>query len=50
MNGGTEEEVLVEDFVSRENVRHRRGLIDFWGKFKDRIIDLFKEEEDHRLG
>lgn len=24
----------------------RKGLKDFWGKFKDDIIDLFKEEED----
>jgi hypothetical protein len=24
----------------------RKNLTGFWGKFKDRIIDLFKEEED----
>jgi cell division protein FtsA len=31
------------------NVRNRKGVKDFWGKFKDGIIDLFKEEEDHTL-
>jgi cell division protein FtsA len=30
-------------------VRNRKGIKDFWGKFKDGIIDLFKEEEDHAL-
>jgi len=38
-----EEEVIVE------RARNRKGLKDFWGKFKDGIIDLFKEEEDHHL-
>ncbi|MDF2187643.1 cell division protein FtsA [Paraflavitalea sp. CAU 1676] len=28
---------------------NRKGVKDFWGKFKDGIIDLFKEEEDHAL-
>jgi cell division protein FtsA len=32
-----------------ERVRNRKGVKDFWGKFKDGIIDLFKEEEDHAL-
>jgi cell division protein FtsA len=27
----------------------RKNLTGFWGKFKDRIIDLFKEEEDKTL-
>jgi len=27
----------------------QEGIKDFWGKFKDGIIDLFKEEEDHAL-
>jgi cell division protein FtsA len=29
--------------------KNRKGIKDFWGKFKDGIIDLFKEEEDHAL-
>jgi hypothetical protein len=30
-------------------MRKRRNLTGFWSKFKDRIIDLFKEEEDRHL-
>src|SRR5271155_4863769 len=33
---------VTEGFVQEEKVRNRRGK-DFWGKFKDGIIDLFKE-------
>ena len=45
-----EEEAAVEvDEVSTEKVKQRRGLNNFWGKFKDGIIDLFKEEEDKAL-
>src|SRR5215467_9279893 len=41
-----EEEVLVEeDVIAPEKVRQRKGLSNFWGKFKDGIIDLFKEED-----
>jgi cell division protein FtsA len=36
--------------VGEEQMRHRRNLTGFWSKFKDRIIDLFKEEEDSHLG
>ncbi|HET9432030.1 MAG TPA: cell division protein FtsA [Chitinophagaceae bacterium] len=45
------EEVVSEngDAVSDEKVKQRRGLSNFWGKFKDGIIDLFKEEEDKHL-
>ena len=45
----TVEETIAQDIVSPEKVRNRKGLKDFWGKFKDGIIDLFKEEEDHKL-
>ncbi len=38
-----------EDHEQSVNVRNRKGVKDFWGKFKDGIIDLFKEEEDHTL-
>lgn len=46
-----EEEVYeeAEDSVTEVKVRQRRGLSNFWGKFKDGIIDLFKEEEDKHL-
>ncbi len=32
-----------------EKVKNRKGLKDFWGKFKVTLIDLFKEEEDRAL-
>jgi cell division protein FtsA len=41
-----EEEVVVEDEISTSQRRKRMGLGNFWGKFKDNLIDLFKEEED----
>lgn len=44
-----EEEVIEEDELQAEKVRNRKGIKDFWGKFKDGIIELFKEEEDHAL-
>jgi cell division protein FtsA len=40
---------LSEEEQQQERVRNRKGAKDFWGKFKDGIIDLFKEEEDHKL-
>lgn len=47
-NGG--EEGLVEENINEERMKRRKNLTGFWGKFKDGIIDLFKEEEDHKLG
>jgi cell division protein FtsA len=44
-----EEQELSEEQQQQERVRNRKGVKDFWGKFKDGIIDLFKEEEDHAL-
>ena len=49
MNGNGKEEFSEEEEVSAEKVRNRKGLSNFWGKFKDGIIDLFKEEEDRAL-
>jgi len=43
------EQVTSEESLQQERVRNRKGVKDFWGKFKDGIIDLFKEEEDHAL-
>jgi cell division protein FtsA len=45
-----EEDVMEDDDdMQSEKVRNRKGIKDFWGKFKDGIIELFKEEEDHAL-
>lgn len=43
-----EKEMEIEE-VAPEKVKQRKGLNNFWGKFKDGIIDLFKEEEDKHL-
>lgn len=39
----------VKDEVNAEQVAQRKGLKDYWSKFKTSLIDLFKEEEDHAL-
>jgi cell division protein FtsA len=44
-----EEKMLTEEELQSEKVKNRKGIKDFWGKFKDGIIELFKEEEDHAL-
>lgn len=46
--GETDVDDMTEG-VGEEQMRHRRNLTGFWSKFKDRIIDLFKEEEDRQL-
>ena len=38
-----------DEIIQDEKVKNRKGLKDFWGKFKVTLIDLFKEEEDHAL-
>ena len=38
-----------EEDIQKGKIKQRTSLISFWGKFKDSIIDLFKEEEDKRL-
>jgi cell division protein FtsA len=43
------EEVVVEESISADKMTKRKNLTGFWDKFKDRLVDLFKEEEDHRL-
>ncbi|HYM95106.1 MAG TPA: cell division protein FtsA, partial [Chitinophagaceae bacterium] len=37
------------EMIGESEMRKRKNLTGFWGKFKDRIIDLFKEEEDKHL-
>jgi cell division protein FtsA len=45
-----EEAVLTADEpVVAAKMSNRKGMKDFWGKFKDGLIDLFKEEEDKHL-
>jgi cell division protein FtsA len=44
-----EQSILSPEMLQQERVRNRKGMKDFWGKFKDGIIDLFKEEEDQKL-
>jgi len=44
-----EEVLATEEEVQRDKVKNRKSIKDFWGKFKDGIIDLFKEEEDRVL-
>ena len=39
----------VEETNGFENTRPRKGMSNFWGKFKNSLIDIFKEEEDHHL-
>ncbi len=45
----TEEVIVAEEAVSAEKMTKRKNLTGFWDKFKDRLVDLFKEEEDHHL-
>ncbi len=44
-------EEMEEETISvvPEKMKNRKGMKDFWGKFKDGLIDLFKEEEDKHL-
>ncbi|MBA4168042.1 MAG: cell division protein FtsA [Chitinophagaceae bacterium] len=39
----------MEEILPEEKLSSRKGLKDFWGKFKVTLIDLFKEEEDKAL-
>jgi cell division protein FtsA len=32
-----------------DSPRPRKSMSNFWGKFKNSLIDIFKEEEDHQL-
>ncbi|HTE11751.1 MAG TPA: cell division protein FtsA [Chitinophagaceae bacterium] len=43
------QEVDIEEAIVAEKISNRKGMKDFWGKFKDGLIDLFKEEEDKHL-
>jgi cell division protein FtsA len=45
----TEPAMDVMEEIGEKQMKQRKGLSNFWGKFKDGIIDLFKEEEDKHL-
>jgi len=44
-----EELPAEEETINAKEVVRRKSLTGFWGKFKENIIDLFKEEEDKHL-
>jgi cell division protein FtsA len=44
-----EEPVAVEANGSVITTERRRGMSNFWGKFKTSLIEIFKEEEDQHL-
>jgi cell division protein FtsA len=45
------DEIVLEDAdgISADKMKKRKNLTGFWDKFKDRLVDLFKEEGDHAL-
>jgi cell division protein FtsA len=47
--GVVPEEESVEVMNGIDNQKPRKAMSGFWGKFKNSLIDIFKEEEDHRL-
>jgi cell division protein FtsA len=44
-----EEEEQPEETTATATATRRKGMSNFWGKFKTSLIEMFKEEEDHRL-
>jgi cell division protein FtsA len=44
-----EEALATEEMIPGEKMKSRKGMKDFWGKFKDGLIEIFKDEEDHAL-
>ncbi len=42
-------ETTDNEMMEGINMTGRRGMSGFWGKFKNSLIDIFKEEEDHKL-
>ena len=47
---GESEQVEVDGDGTILTGERRRSMTNFWGKFKDGLINIFKEEEDHHLG
>jgi len=46
VDGQTAESIELMD---EQNNKRRKAMSGFWGKFKNSLIDIFKEEEDHQL-
>src|SRR5947209_1134094 len=44
-----QKEPLAEESVAVDIAKRKKGLNSFWDKFKDSIIDLFKEEGDREI-
>ncbi|HEY0065704.1 MAG TPA: cell division protein FtsA, partial [Flavisolibacter sp.] len=44
-----EEEEQPGEITATATATRRKGMSNFWGKFKTSLIEMFKEEEDHRL-
>ncbi|MBY0534536.1 MAG: cell division protein FtsA [Chitinophagaceae bacterium] len=44
-----ETEVETTEAVNEKAMKERKGMRDFWGKFKHSLIELFNEEEDKAL-
>src|SRR5207237_6019019 len=44
-----QKEQLVAEPVAVDVAQRKKGLNSFWDKFKDSIIDLFKEEGDREM-
>ena len=40
---------LAEDAVGETTIKKRKDLNGFWDKFRDRLIDIFQEDEDRHL-
>jgi cell division protein FtsA len=47
---GESEQVEVDSDGTILTGERRRSMTNFWGKFKDGLINIFKEEEDQHLG
>ncbi|MGZ5286143.1 MAG: cell division protein FtsA [Flavisolibacter sp.] len=47
----SEEETVEADLDNGSvgTAERKRGMSNFWGKFKTSLIEIFKEEEDHKL-
>jgi cell division protein FtsA len=41
--------VAVPEEITEVDVTYRKGMAGFWDKFRDRIIELFREEEDSKF-
>jgi cell division protein FtsA len=47
-----DETLATEDAIgatAEKSMKQRKGVKDFWSKFKDGLVELFKEEEDRAL-